>query len=232
MEKGYLFQISEKYLLMPDGGVKMINNLAHNLSKGLGKNINASQDEIEIYAYGIEILLGIIIKFSLVVVFALLFGILKTVLIFMFTFSLFRFLGGGVHLSTYLRCLTFGLLLVLGVGYLATILLPNHILISLFTTTLLIGVLVTIKWVPAGTEKKQITDPQERLQQKRKFLYILSIYAIVVTLLLWQNHHTYAQACIYGSFLSSFLITPWGYSVMNTVDKFFMLLNKGGELDV
>lgn len=226
MQKGYLFQNNVKYLLIPHGGVKMINNLAHNLSRGLGKSINASKEEIEIYAYGIEIILGIIIKFSLVVILASLFGILKTVLVFMFTFSLFRFLGGGVHLSTYLRCLTFGLLLVLGFGYLATIFIPNVIIISLFIATLLIGFLVCIKWVPAGTEKKQVTDPLERLQQKRKFLYTLSLYTIIVTLLLLQGHHTYAQACIYASLLSSFLITPWGYGVINTVDKCFMLFKE------
>ncbi|NLB89110.1 MAG: accessory gene regulator B family protein, partial [Syntrophomonadaceae bacterium] len=192
----------------------------------------ANEDEIAIYAYGIEILLGILIKFAIAITLALLFGILKTVLIFMFTFSLFRFLGGGVHLSTYLRCLTFGLFLVLGVGYLATILLPAPFIISLFIAAILIGIWVCVKWVPAGTEKKQVTDPQERFRQKTKFLYSLSIYVLAVTLLLLQNQPTYAQACIYASLLSSFLITPLGYSVMNTVDKLFMLLNKGGELDV
>lgn len=199
----------------------MINIISQNLSKSLGQSINASEEDISIYAYGIEIFLGVIIKFSLVLILAILLGILETALVFMFTFSFFRFLEGGVHLSTYLRCLTFGLLLVLGVGYLSTIPLTSYIITSLFIVTILMGLYVCIKWVPAGTDKKQITDADERLKQKRKTLYTLAIYSIIVVVLLANNYPAYGLACIYGSILSSFLVTPWGYSVMNTVDKFF-----------
>lgn len=206
----------------------MINSICRKIAEALGRKLESDSDQIAVFTYSLEILLGTMIKFTLIIILAILLGILKTVLIFLFTFSLFRWLGGGIHLSTYSKCLTAGLFLVLGMGYFATLQIDGLYLMVLYLFSILTAIYVVINWVPAGTEKKQIRDFQKRLKQKKETLAALIIWSILVFLCICNKLCPYALAGILASLCSSFFMMPMGYQFIATLDN-LITNGKGGE---
>lgn len=206
----------------------MISSICQKIAEALGRKLDGDRDQVAIHAYALEILLGSIIKLTLISILAILFGILKTALIFVSTFALFRWLGGGIHLSTYLRCLIAGLFMVLGMGYVATLHIDKLNLIGLYLLSLLIAIYVIIQWVPAGTNKKKVNDIQKRLKQKKETLSALLIWSILVLVCICYNLYSCALAGILGSLLSFFFMMPMGYQFIGTLDDLLITVGKGG----
>lgn len=208
----------------------MINSICLKIAEALGRKLVANDDQVAVYGYALEILLGTIIKLILIIVLSSLFDILNTTLVFLFTFAIFRWLGGGVHLSTYFRCLTFGLLLVLGMGYAATLPADKLFLIGLYLLSASAAVYVVIRWIPAGTDKKQVFDTHKRLKQKKETLGALIVWSILVITCIFHNHYAYALAAILGSLWSFFFMVPMGYRFIGTVDSILAIPGQGGEI--
>lgn len=178
-----------------------------------------SAEQIEIYAYGLEIILGAVIKLILILFLAFLLGTLDTTIILFAFFALFRCFGGGAHLSTYPRCLVFGVCLIVGLGYLAQTPIRIHILIILSALSLALNIFTCIKWVPAGTDKKYIIEPTLRLRQKKKYFLVIIGWCLTLLLLIKLSLSTYGVAVLLGSFGAMLLIMPSGYWLLNTIDN-------------
>jgi len=207
----------------------MISSICQKTAEALGRKLEANNDQMAVYAYAMEILLGSLIKITLIIVLALILGIFKTTLIFLFTFALFRWLGGGVHCSTYLSCLTVGLLLILSMGYIATLHIQKYSLVSLYLLSLAIAIYVIFRWVPAGTDKRKIIAVQERFKQKKESFCALLFWNIVVLICIFNNLYSDAIATILGSLFSSFFMMPIGYQFIDALDGLLVKTDKGGE---
>ena len=197
----------------------MISAISKKLANSLGTTLMTSAEQIEIYAYGLEIILGAVIKLILILFLAFLLGTLDTTIILFAFFALFRCFGGGAHLSTYPRCLVFGVCLIVGLGYLAQTTISIHALIILSALSLALNIFTCIKWVPAGTEKKYITEPFLRLRQKQKYFLVIIGWCLTLLLLIKLSLSTYGFAVLLGSFGAMLLILPSGYWLLNTIDN-------------
>ena len=149
------------------------------LAQLLGYKLQADQDQIEIFAYSLEVLLGTVFEIFLIIFLAFLLNIPGTTIICLLVFSSIRFLGGGVHCSTYYKCLVTACLSLLCLGKLATLPLGQNVLSSAWLLTLLLSIYAIIRWIPAGTEKKVIRDETVRLRQKRKVSILLGIWLVI-----------------------------------------------------
>jgi accessory gene regulator B len=214
---------------MEKGGQGMISSICRKTAESLGNELGSSNDQVEVYAYALEILLGTALKLVLIIILAIIFDILSTTLISLFTLAVFRWLGGGVHLSTYLRCLLVGLFIVLGMGYVASLEVDCLYLICLFSLSLFTAIYVIVKWVPAGTDKKKVTEIEKRFRQKWESIYALTIWSIGVIACIYGNLYSYALAAILGSLFSSFLMMPAGYRVIGSLDNILAVFSKGGK---
>jgi len=207
----------------------MISSICRKTAEALGKELDANNDQVEVYAYALEILLGTTLKLVLIILLATIFDILITTLIFLFTLAIFRWLGGGVHLSTYLRCLLVGLSLVLGMGYVSSLEVDRLYIVCLFLLSLLVAIYVIVKWVPAGTDKKKVTEIEKRLKKKKESIFALIVWSIGVIACINSNLYSYALAAILGSVFSSFLMMPAGYQFIGSLDNLLAIFSKGGE---
>jgi accessory gene regulator B len=196
----------------------------------LGKQLEEDEDRTDILAYGLEIIIGGTVKSLLVIFLAYILGIFQTVLISVLSFVAFRHFGGGVHLSTYPRCLSIGLLLFLGLGKLAELNMSANIITLLMGLTLILGAYVIIRWVPAGTHNKNVSDEALRLGQKKKMAIVLIGWTIITSILI-QHQLRYGLALILGAVSSFFFITPWGYRVLHTLDHIFNTVKEGRKKD-
>lgn len=194
----------------------------------LGKNLCSSPDKIEIYAYGLEILLGAAIKLLVIVVGALCWGTFNTTMVLLVTYAALRWFGGGAHMSSYFKCFLSGTIIIVGLGKVSQFNLRSPTLTELTIFTIVFAVYVCLRWAPGDSEKKPIRDKQIRLRQKRKMIVIIVIYGLVILYSRQCGQLTYVLAMILGCISSVFLITPWGYRLFAVVDK---LTQNGGDHD-
>ncbi len=180
-------------------------------------------DKIDIFRYGLEIILGGIVKFVSILIVSYILGVFQTTMICIISYIPLRHFGGGVHLSTYYRCLTVGHIMFILLGGIAAWQ-PNiiflHIIISMVFLT---GIYIIVKWVPAGTNEKIIIDENEKTKQKKKSLIMLILLCLGNIIFIKLNLFNCAFASILGVMASLFFITPWGYGVMVMLDN---MLNK------
>lgn len=195
-----------------------MQKLAKSLAIFLGERLQADQDQIEVFAYSLEVLLGTVFEILTIIFLAFLLNIPGTTGICLLVFSSIRFLGGGVHCNTYFKCLVTGNLLLLGLGKLAALPLSQSVLSSSWLLALLLGIYAVSRWIPAGTEKKVIRDEAVRIRQRRKFSILLGIWLVVAGLLIHNQLGNYAMAVVLGILSSLFLVSPWGYHTIKTID--------------
>lgn len=193
----------------------------------MGARLQVDRDRVEVYAYGLEIILGALVQLTLLILLSLVMDVFITTMVCMIAFASLRYFGGGVHLSTYSGCLTVSVALLLALGKLATIDISFEALTVISILALLMGTFIIIRWVPAGTDKKQIKDEATRLRQRKKALMILITWFVITLLLITQKSTANAFAVALGTLGSLFLITPWGYSAAKALDNILNITWKG-----
>ncbi len=185
----------------------------------MGAQLQADRDRVEIFAYGLEIILGTFVQLTLLILLSIIMDTFITTTICLLAFASLRCFGGGVHLSTYYGCLTFGIFLLLGLGKLATMDVNPAVLTATSVFALLSGVYVIFKWAPGGTEKKQIKDELIKLRQRKKALFVLTAWFLITLVLIQQELTSTAFAAVLGTTGSLFFITPWGYGAVKALDN-------------
>lgn len=198
----------------------MLHTMAENYARKLGDKLNSDDKQIEIYTYGLETSLITSASLAVVLFLAHTLAILPTTLLALAVFAVFRCVGGGAHLSTYPRCFVLSTCLMLGQGFLPSIISIGLIpLLLLFISLIFITLYFTWKWVPADTEKRPVRDEKVRSAHKLYMSVCIIIWIISVSTLIKYGDYSLALAAITGALSSLFLISPWGYWLLRAIDK-------------
>ncbi|MEN6391981.1 MAG: accessory gene regulator B family protein, partial [Syntrophomonas sp.] len=145
-------------------------------------------------------------------------GYLLPALLVMIGFSGFRFLAGGPHLNTFLRCLIFSGVTVAVLVAVSIADWPEVVRYVAEVVMLLLTIYVIYKWVPAGTEKKTVHDPALRWRQKIKTLVFIIVLSALLALLEIKHQDLIIQALLAGVIGSALFIFPLGYKIMLSCD--------------
>ncbi len=193
--------------------------LSSKIASDIGRHLGSSSDEVEVYAYGLENFLNNMLELLLLFVFASLLGLLIPAFLVLIAYGLIRVPGGGAHLKTFPRCLTCSLLLMLGLAKLSQMLPLRFEWAMVAIIVLAAGGLSIIRaWVPAGTEKKQVTAVHEIRQQKQITSLTLLLNVLIAVILLYCGYNSLANAVLLGWLCGLLVITPWGYKLFHTLD--------------
>jgi len=207
----------------------MIKVLARSMAKILVDQTDGREHDIEVYDYGLQIILGSAIKFAAIFFLSILMKIHYHVLVLILSYLPLRQLGGGAHLSTYNRCLGVGIAVFLSLGKTSTYKLNAIELMVLMIAAALLLIHSIAKYIPAGTEKKAITSPALRLMQKRRASLFLIIWSVIIAMLINYGHLRYVLSSISGVLAAVFFISPLGYRVLKIIDYMLdRLLNSNG----
>lgn len=183
---------------------------AHYLMHQQGEN----HERRRVYYYGIQIIIGAIVKGVLLVSIGLLLGILKPTLVAVLVFASLRVLAGGYHMHTYGKCIVASLALFIFAGLITQYTYQywhtSHVIV--FTALVfLLGLFVILKWAPADTPNKPITDPGEI----RKFKILSTLHIIVwvclSTVFIVLGHNMLVIAGSFGLILEVFTVSPIGH---------------------
>lgn len=205
----------------------MIKVLAQKIAVIMGTRLQVERDRVEVFAYGLEIILGTLLQLLILIWLSLILNTFITTMASLVAFASLRYFGGGVHLSTYYRCLIVGTSLLLALGKLATIDISLAALKIIYLSVFIMGAFITVRWVPAGTEKKQIKDKKTRRQQKIKTLFVLIMLSAVTWIFIIQKLNAGAFAVVLGLAGSLFLITPWGYRAVKALEDIQNIIMRG-----
>lgn len=199
----------------------MVKIISKNLASELGNRLQSTKEDMEVFAYGLEIIFCSAIKIILILGAAYLFGILNITLFYLMSVILLRHFGGGVHLSTYQRCLGIGLISTIFCAKLVDgIWIKPNMILWASIPLLILGCISILRWVPAGTSKKKINDRNDRLKQKIKTSLGLALIFVLIGFLYSNQYYYYALSMIFGGFVSFFLMSPIGYKTIYAIEIF------------
>lgn len=206
----------------------MIDRLSKRIAAWLAHQLSIDRDTEEVYQYGLNLLLLYLVEVFLILLIALLLNTFCTTLVVLLVFTVFRCVGGGAHMSTPARCLLVGTVQIVVLGIIAAIPVNDQILYVLLVVTLNFNLIVIAKWVPGGTEKKPLTEPDVRRRSKIISLMITLSWLTVALIMIYTSKTQYILSIILGAFSAMFLVTPFGYR-FNIILDVKANLGEGGD---
>ena len=97
--------------------VKRMKRLCDRLAAFIARRSAREDDDIEVISYGLQGILGTVMEFALIILSGKILGMLKETLVMSATFVTLRLMAGGVHFSTYNRCLVSSVLIFVFGGF-------------------------------------------------------------------------------------------------------------------
>ncbi len=148
---------------------------AARLSTYLARQVDLPQKQVDTLRFGLEIIIGTLIKGILLFTLAWAMNILIEVMVALLVGSGFRMLAGGAHATGYVRCLVLGLTLYLVTGWMAKTYVPLfspnlsiYLILSVFTFCLL----AVLLWAPGSVPSKKLTSSKHRQFKLLSLLYV------------------------------------------------------------
>jgi len=209
-----------------------LTKVSNHIAAILSKELSLVEDQAEIIAYGLEIVLGSVTKLVVILLSAYFLGIFSTTLVALLTFSFFRLLSGGVHFSHYKRCLGFGLIIILSMGKAAQVMV-NYLALNLTALTFFAGLFVffmTLKWGPAENPNKSLSA-QEIAGFKVASASFTVIWLVLMQAILAWDTGVLSQLVVASALallVQAFTLTPQAYKAVGYANRMIDGERKGG----
>lgn len=172
----------------------MINNLALKVTEKMLKNGSISDEERELYIYGLFMIISQAMFFALSCVFGLLFGCFAESIIFYVSFAAIRKFAGGYHASTEARCEISSSLSLLA----CTAVIKFSKMFD-FKTVLLCGaVLCTVlifTFCPLDTPEKPLDEKEFKYFRKISRIILLAICIAIAAGFAFKLNFLFAPCC-------------------------------------
>ena len=170
-------------------------------------------ERAEVINFGLQVLLGEIPKFFIMLAIAYILGILKLTLITFFILLPYRGASGGFHLKTHIGCIITTCTFYCGIAFLSKIIQLENIEKYIFILLVgIFGIIMIKKYAPADTENVPILSKRIR-KQKQIQSYIFLIVGLVIAGIIKNDVLT--NIIIFGYFAQTCMITKWAYKITN-----------------
>lgn len=187
-----------------------------------GRKLNFSKDQIDVMRYGFEVIIGTALKIAILLSLAHILNLFLYMLVILITSGIYRLLSGGVHCTSYTRCLIFGIVLYFSLALLAKSLpvLSNPLLLMLLLLLTIFSLLVSLKYAPAETESKPISQPEIYRLKKLTIIWICCWFITLVCTLFGPPRSTGSLilTTMLAHLTQTMSLTPTGYRVVGFFD--------------
>ncbi|OPX87423.1 accessory gene regulator B family protein [Pelotomaculum sp. PtaB.Bin117] len=150
-----------------------IHSIAIDLSNVIARELKYDNFKKAKISYGLEVVIGAIIKLIVFTTIPFWFGVLKQSLIAMLTIAFMRYASGGIHLKTFNKCLIVSTAVFVSIGMLAKVLVISDYLYYILNVA---SFLIVVLRAPVDPPEKPIKTKQQR--------YVRKIISVIVLLLL------------------------------------------------
>lgn len=156
--------------------------------------LDLENKKTEVIRYGLEIIIGALIKGIVILGSAYILGIIKPVIIAIITTGIFRTFSGGYHCSTYARCLIFSILMLFIISFsskLFSVVFSKYYIAIIIICVSLLALYVIGKWVPVDNVCKPITREKKRLRFRFFSLIYVIVWSVGILYFLYWGNRTY-----------------------------------------
>lgn len=190
----------------------MIEAICNSLTKKIIQSVDgydeSKADEIN---YGLQLLIGEVPKFFIILLLAFLLHMFKLTLISFLIILPYRAFSGGFHLHTHLGCIVVTSLLYIGTPYLASILNFNDtIKYILIAITFIFSFAMIAKYAPADTENVPVLQKKER--RKRK-IWSFVIAGVELVIAIFIPYKVVSNMIIIGILVQTLTLTRLAYKI-------------------
>jgi len=180
----------------------------------------AERNDVDYLRFGIEITLSTLSKLVIFIFLASILGIFSQVFVILVSFALFRIFSGGVHMTTYLRCLTTSIIMFItpafGLKHLANEITPT----SLNVMTFLLVLLTVHFYVPVSASNNLIPTEKHHFFKRTSYIFIIIWFLVTLIINLYLSDYQYLSFfSSIGILLQTFTLTPFGYSILSNLDR-------------
>ncbi|MPQ44901.1 accessory gene regulator ArgB-like protein [Clostridium tarantellae] len=162
------------------------------LSKKIGfkmaKELGVSEQQGEVFAYGVFALIQITLSLCLVIIIGSLFDVAIEALIISITSSILRKYSGGVHASKPSNCILIGTILCITQAVLIKYFIFYKIsliyIILIIITIFPMAYYIIFKYAPVDTPKKRIKTEVKKKRMKKNAFIVLGIDLMLVLLIM------------------------------------------------
>jgi accessory gene regulator B len=162
----------------------MLNKMAKKLSNRLLKNEVITEDVIDVYVYGFELIISSLVNTLVIILAGSLLGEIVQTMSFLFVFILLRSFTGGYHANTYTKCsiVTFS-------TYVTVLLLSHYINIPKFAymILLILGVIILAIFAPIKNPNKQLTELKIRIFKILSLFIFIMFITVGILLIDWNS---------------------------------------------
>ena len=192
----------------------MIDKITQTLTNRIRKEMPDVDDErAEVINYGLQILLGEVPKFFIMLLIAYLLGVFKITLITFLILMPYRGASGGFHLKTHIGCIVTTTAFYCGIAFLSNSIILGDITKYLLAAVVgLFGIIMIKLYAPADTEDVPIISKKVR-KQKQVLSYISFIIGLVIAVVIKNN--IISNIIIFGYFVQTCMITRLAYKITN-----------------
>lgn len=157
----------------------MIDRLSKWVTAFLIRERSISEENAEIYQYGVEITLSSIFNIVLIMLVSIFAKSILSGMIFLILFIILRQFSGGYHATTYFRCNTIFLL-----TYIFVLLMSRYVVISFWANCIfvLLGIIVLLLFAPVPNVHKPLTRDACK-KHKRNAIIIYVLFSLIELLL-------------------------------------------------
>lgn len=184
---------------------------------------------IEVVSYGLQAVLGVMVKLLAVLFTGVLLGIFREMLTISCTFAAMRMAAGGVHLSTYSRCLISGLLLFTAGGYISKFVLglPGEWCIFYILCGACFVLYTICRYSPRDNPNRLIKEGElPKLRAVSFSLVGIAFLFMAITYLTCGGIRWFHSSITTGLVLEGAMLTDTGYKAVNAIEV--LLKRMGG----
>ena len=178
-----------------------------------------STDEIDNLRYGLEGLYLTFTKLFFIILFSIILGMERQLLILLVLFNIIRFTGFGFHARTSLECFICSSLLFIGLPFIFEIMHPNKWILIIVG---IVSLSVLSVFAPADTVKRPLINRKKRIKRKIATIIIGTVY-IVLSII--SNNYMISYLFITAVILESIMVSPIIYVIFkqpyNNYKKFY-----------
>ncbi len=187
----------------------MISYLSNKIALILHNNDEEQLIDIEVYRYGLELLISTLINLLIMMTIAGYLRCLKEMALYFAFFSSLRVFAGGYHASTHIKCILIYTSTALMIIWMITIASSNGYSIFIVALAYTTATVLILKYAPVDTANKPLSAKECQLFRQRS-KQVLTVQSIVLLILLLLHGGTtrYLLCCVSGMLAESITLIP------------------------
>jgi len=202
--------------------MRIVQKWSYACANHLASSTNENHQRRAVYYYGFYIVIGALVKGTILFSVAAILRILIPTLIVVFVFGSLRMFAGGFHMDTYNKCLIVSMAIYL-MGALISkysyIFWRAGSLTVLFFFTFITGIYVLLRYAPKDTPNKRLTDTKQKKKLRIISIIYFGILLAALAILIYFNIKMYAIALCYGILFELFTLTQTGSKFLDWVKE-------------